>query len=172
MKGVVFTEFIEFIEDQFGFETVDAMIEKSGQSGVYTQAENYTFEELAALVIALSEILQTPLNTLLEAYGKHLFTKLVELYPNAGKFTSSFDIIANVDKIIHPEVKKLYPDADLPSFNVKEKDENRMVLQYISDKPLHYFARGLMLGAAEHFNENLQIIVHEQLTPVEIEIIK
>jgi len=38
MKGMVFTEFIEFVEREFGFDVVDAMIEKSNvpNGGAYT----------------------------------------------------------------------------------------------------------------------------------------
>ena len=50
MKGVVFTEYVEFIEETFGFDVVDDMIEKAGVSGVYTQAGNYEFDELFKMV--------------------------------------------------------------------------------------------------------------------------
>jgi len=162
MKGVVFTELLEFVEDQFGFDTVDAMIEKSGQSGVYTQAGNYPFEEIVALLAALSKEINTPVPTLLEVYGTHLFTRLVTLYPNVNRFTSSLDMISHVDNIIHPEVKKLYPDADLPSFQVKENSEDKVVLQYMSNKSLQHFAKGLMLGAAAYFGEKIQVNINEE----------
>jgi hypothetical protein len=172
MKGVVFTEFLEFVEEKYGFDTVDIMLETSGQSGVYTQAGNYPFEEMLALIVALSKSTNVAINTLLETYATHLFSRLISLYPHANRFTSAFDMISQVDNVIHPEVKKLYPDADLPSFYVKEHSDNKMVLQYMSNKPLHYFAKGLMMGAAKHFGETINVTIYDDRTPIEIEVTK
>ena len=55
------------------------------------------------------------------------------------------------------EVKKLYPDVDLPTFQTVSKDENSMVLVYKSEKRLESFAHGLMIACGEYFNENLDI---------------
>ena len=33
MKGLVFTEFIEFVEKQYGFDVVDDMLEKANLNG-------------------------------------------------------------------------------------------------------------------------------------------
>lgn len=170
MKGVVFTEFIEFIEDQYGFDTVDTMIEKSGLEAVYTQAGNYPFEEMVALLVALSGEVNLSVNELLEAYGEHLFSILIKLYPHVIQFKSSFDIISHVDNIIHPEVQKLYPDAELPTFNVKAQDEKRLVLEYKSKKSLQHLAKGLILGAAKHYGENITVTLYEDKDPVEIEV--
>jgi hypothetical protein len=66
MKGVVFTEFLEFIEDKFGFDISDDMIENSKTSteGVYTQAGNYPFEDMLSMVQTLSKLTNVPLGDL------------------------------------------------------------------------------------------------------------
>lgn len=166
MKGMVFTELVEFVEDQFGFEVTDAMLEASllEQKGAYTQAANYPFEELAAIVTKLSALTSVDAATLIEVYGRHLFGRIVGLYPPmVSNFTSSLPFIAQVDTFIHPEVKKLYPDADLPSFNVISLNEKELVIDYTSDKPLIPLARGLMLGAADYFGETIEIEVDDTI---------
>lgn len=172
MKGVVFTEFMEFVEGKYGFDAVDAMIENSGLSGVYTQAGNYPFEEILGLVLALCKEENVELANVVESYGVHLFPILVSLYPHIDTFTSSFDIISHVDNIIHPEVQKLYPDANLPSFKTIEHSTNKIVLEYISNKPLHNLAKGLMLGAAAYYKENITVTIHHDVSPIQIEVIK
>ena len=158
MKGVVFTEYMEFIEDQFGFDTVDEMIEQSGVSGVYTQAGNYEFSELFAMVSALSKITQKPLGFLVEAFAKNLFPKLITIYPKPiQSYNNTFDFIAHVDDVVHPEVKKLYPETELPEFELLSRDENELVTIYKSTKPLMDLARGLMMGCAAHYKENIEI---------------
>jgi hypothetical protein len=160
MKGMVFTELVEFVEDKFGFDVADSMLEASmlEEKGAYTQAANYSFDELVAIVSRLAEVTKIPMGDLIEVYGRHLFGRLVGLYPPmVANFSSSLPFIAQVDTFIHPEVKKLYPDADLPSFNVISLNESELVIDYTSNKPLMPLARGLMLGAADHFGERIEI---------------
>ena len=173
MKGVVFTEFLEFVEKEYGFDMLDLTIEKSKvpNDGAYTQAGNYPFEEVIALFTALSTETKEDLNILIQRYGEYLFKRLATLYPNIKEFKSAFDIISHVDNIIHPEVKKLYPDADLPEFTILKQTSTRILLQYKSNKNLHQLAKGLMMGASKFYNENLIIIVHEDKNPIEIEAI-
>jgi hypothetical protein len=172
MKGVVFTEFVEFVESSFGFDAVDKMIEDSGLSGVYTQAGNYPFDEMVALIVALSKAQNVEVNTLLEGYGVHLFGRLAGIYPNINKFSSAFDLISHVDNIIHPEVHKLYPDAELPSFKVVEFNANKLTMEYQSDKPLQHLAKGLMIGAGKHYKEDLEVTIYEETKPVLLEVLK
>ena len=172
MKGLVFTEFIEFVEKQYGFDVVDSMIEKANvpNNGAYTQAGNYPFKEIIALVMALSSEVNVAVDTLVEGYGEHLFYRLASLYPNINQFKSAFDIIEHVDNLIHPEVRKLYPDADLPEFVLLEQTKDRILLQYKSSKNLHQLAKGLMIGAGAFYGEKLTVTVHEDKNPIELEV--
>jgi len=172
MKGVVFTEFIEFVENNFGFEGSDKMIKDSGLSGVYTQAGNYPFEEMVALIAALSKEQGIGVDELLEKYGQQLFAKLASLYPHIHKFSSAFDIITHVDNIIHPEVQKLYPEAELPSFKLIKEDAHKLTLEYISHKSLHHLAKGLILGVAKYYKEDLHVEIYEDKLPIIIEVTK
>lgn len=161
MKGMIFTELVEFVEEKFGFEVADGMLEASllSDKGSYTQAANYPFEELVAVVSRLAEITQIPMGDLIETYGRHLFGRIVGLYPPmVAQFSSSLPFIAQVDTFIHPQVKKLYPDADLPSFQVVSLSDDELVIDYTSNKPLMPLARGLMFGAADHFGEKIEIV--------------
>jgi hypothetical protein len=158
MKGMVFTELVEFIENTFGYEVADAMIEKSilSTDGIFTQAGNYPFSDLLAMVITLSQELNVPVETLIEAYGRHLFKRIVALYPPITYgFDSPLKFIAQVDTFIHPEVLKLYPDADLPSFKLISLVENELIIDYISSKPLAPLAKGLALGCGDFFKQDL-----------------
>jgi hypothetical protein len=162
MKGVVFTQFMELVEEKFGFDAVDDMIEKAGVEGVYTQAGNYQAEELLALVTALSEVTGVEVNDLVFAYGEHLFAILITIYPEPIKmYNSTFEFISHVDHVVHPEVKKLYPDADLPEFETISCDENELKVIYKSTKPLMEFAKGLMVGCAKHYGETIEIFYEE-----------
>lgn len=158
MKGVVFTQFLEMVEDKFGFDITDDMIESSGVSGVYTQAGNYPPHDLFAMVKSLSELTNISVEDLVFTYGEYLFSVLIKIYPKPiESYNNAFDFIANVENVVHPEVKKLYPDSDLPTFELVSKNENELKIIYKSTKPLMDFAKGLMTGCAKHYKEDIEI---------------
>ncbi len=168
MKGLVFTELLEYVENNFGFDMADKIIEDSklANNGSFTQAGNYPFEELIKLVSALSKEANIEIPKLLEIFGEHMFSRLISLNPQLkDNFESSLDLISRVDDIIHPEVQKLYPGADLPKFNLIERSENKVVTDYISSKNLEPFAIGLMRGSSKIFNEKL-IINQEKINDI------
>ena len=160
MKGMVFTEFIEFVEDSFGFDTAQDMIDGANLEGdgVYTGVGTYDSSELVSMVVKLSELTKTDIPDLLTAYGKHLFIRFSKLYPHFfPKNIKIFDFLNKIDDYIHVEVKKLYPDAELPKVETVCMDENKMEVLYTSSRKFGDFAHGLLLGAVSYFNENISI---------------
>lgn len=160
MKGIVFTEFIEFVEDEFGFEISNEIITESKleSGGVYTAVGTYDFQEMVSLLISLQSKTNIPIPDLLEVFGKHLFPRFVEMYPDfVQKPNGLFGFIEKIDDYIHVEVKKLYPDAELPKLTVKAKTKDAMVMIYKSERKLGDFALGLLKSAGEFFNEPMVI---------------
>lgn len=160
MKGIVFCEFLEMVESEDGFDMVDRLIEsaKPPSGGSYTSVGTYDHAELVALLIAYSGQKNQPVPDLLRAFGKYLFGRFVVLYPVffENKRTA-FDFLSHIDSYIHAEVRKLYPDAELPKFTHRVLDDDRLELTYSSAKHLPDFAEGLMLGCFEHFGEKVEL---------------
>ena len=52
MKGIVFRSFFDMVEENFGFETVDKLLNSTQleSDGAYTTVGNYDHHELVALV--------------------------------------------------------------------------------------------------------------------------
>ena len=160
MKGVVFTEFMEMVEARFSAEMVDDIIEdaqiKSG--GAYTAVGNYPFAELVAMITALSRRSGMPTSELIFHFGHYLFGRFAVLYPySIQSCSSSFMVFEGIEKHIHVEVQKLYPDAQLPDIQLVERDDKRMILLYRSPRCLAPLATGLIQGALDHFSEQGRI---------------
>ena len=83
MKGIVFREFIKFVEDQAGEDVVEAMIDKADppSGAAYTAVGKYDWREMVDLVKALSEIVSAPVPDLIRAFGCLLFGRLSQSYP-------------------------------------------------------------------------------------------
>jgi hypothetical protein len=165
MKGIVFTEFFEMVEEKLGFEVVDQLIEKTelATGGAYTTIGTYDHKELLALVGNLHQLLDIPVNDLLVSYGQYLFPKLMIIDPDTvSQFGNTFELLAAVDSIIHVEVKKLYPDAELPEFSVIKHNEKELQLTYTSCRPFAYLAKGLILGCAQNYNETVAVDIENR----------
>ena len=159
MKGAVFTEFIEFVEENYGFDTADVMLEpEEGLEKVYTQGGNYPTEELIGLILSVNETEKVEVEEIVYNFGIYLFPKLVRMAPFLIQDSNkTLDVISKVDSYIHIEVKKLYPEAELPKFKVDKLDSNYLEIEYLSEKRLEILAKGLMMGVAKHFNETIEV---------------
>lgn len=160
MKGIVFTEFLELVEEKFGFETVDEIIQKSElpSGGAYTSIGTYEFSEMLALVTNLSESTDIPVETLLHVYGLHFFSVIERDYSQILKhYKGPMELLSSIESHIHVEVRKIYPDAELPRFEIIEQTENKLVLIYFSSRCLYAFGLGLMEKAFEHYGKSATI---------------
>lgn len=160
MKGIVFTEFLEMVEDRFGLEMVDRIVEQSdlASSGAYTAVGTYGHDELLQLVGQLSEALAVPVPDLVRAFAHHLFNSFTSTYPYVLKgLNSSIEMLQNVEGFIHVEVKKLYPDAELPTIEFRALGDDCWELMYRSRRPFADLCEGLIEACINHFGDDLHL---------------
>lgn len=161
MKGMVFTELLDMVEDKFGLDMVDAVIADADlpvSHGAYTAVGTYPHEEIVSLVMQLSKHSEIPPNELLKIYGEHLFQRFHSLYPQFfADAHDAFSFLSEIDQYIHVEVRKLYPDAELPKFSCERPDHKTLLMHYESERHMEDFAEGLIRGCLKHFNESAEI---------------
>ncbi|MFT4801825.1 MAG: hypothetical protein ACI9N1_002410 [Flavobacteriales bacterium] len=159
MKGIVFTEFLEMVEDKCGLEVVQQVIDNSNlkTKGVYTSVGSYDHGEMVQLVVSLSEIIDTPVVDLLEVYGEHFFDVLSSSYPQFMNKKDLFGFLDSIDNYIHPEVLKIYPNAELPKFESEIINESKMLLHYSSSRKMAHFGIGLIKGAGSYYKQKLEV---------------
>lgn len=177
MKGIIFTEFIEMVENKFGFEMADRVIQDSNLSfkGHYTAVGTYDHREIVKLVNSLSLQLHIPTDELFTLYGQYLFRILVSNYAHfVEEGDNALTFLERVESYIHPEVLKIYPEAELPRFETK-REQDRMIMTYYSPRALGYLARGIIQGCLVHFGESADVameLLNEEGTIVKFIIIK
>ena len=160
MKGIVFTEFLDLVEDKFGLEMVDKIISESEleSEGVYTSVGTYSFSEMLQLVTNLSSNTGISTDDLLLVYAEHFFSVIETSYPGLlATYKDPIEMLASIEDHIHVEVQKIYPDAELPTFTIEEKTENSIIMIYKSSRAMHHFGLGLMNKTFEHFNSTATI---------------
>jgi hypothetical protein len=160
VKGIVFTEFLEMVEDKFSLAMVDQIIQRSGleSGGVYTAVGTYPPAEMVRLVTELSSASGVAVPDLLKTFGRHLLTRFAKGFPQFFEGTNSaLTFLQHVEDYIHVEVRKLYPDAELPTFECDASVPGRLVMDYRSPRRLADLAEGLMQGCADYFGESIEI---------------
>ena len=160
MKGIVFTEFLELVEERFGIETADQIIANAElpNDGAYTAVGTYDHAELTRLVSGLSAATGVDVPTLVRTFGEYLFGRLASAHPEFIEGSEcSFDLLRRVHDMIHLEVKKLYPEAELPEVECEPLAADGLIMHYRSPRGFADLAEGLMNGCASHYGEVLEI---------------
>ena len=157
MKGLLFNIVQEVVEDEFGPDAWDEIVRRSGTDGAYTSLGSYPDAELGAIVTAAADVAGVTEPEALVLVGRKGFGRLsgrhAELLDGADSW---MDVLSQLDGIIHPEVQKIYPDAEVPSFRAS-RDGGSMRLRYESSRHLCPLAEGLILGLGEHFDTVLSV---------------
>lgn len=160
MKGIIFRELLELVEERFGLETVDHIIESSDlpSGGAYTTVGTYDFAEMLQLLSHLSEKTGIDIGTLQRVFAEHFYKVIERDYSSFLKtYSDPLEMLASIENHIHVEVQKIYPEAQLPTFEVQEKTDNKLVMVYSSSRAMYSFGLGLMEQTFKYFDQQATI---------------
>lgn len=158
MKGLVFNLLEDLVRRDHGDAAWDALLDASGVSGVYTSLGNYPDADLYRLVGAASQALGADAADIVRWFGREALPLLAARVPEVFRpHTSTRAFVLTLNDIIHPEVRKLYPGADVPDFDFETSDSGHLRMTYRSHRRLCTFAEGLIEGAARYYGERVEI---------------
>ena len=157
MKGIVFTSLNDIVEENYGMEVWDQILQsvELPSGGIYTAAANYDDKELFALVTELAKVTGTPINDLITVFGEYLLVQFTESFPHFFQCLTPKEFLKQVDEVVHVEVRKLYKDVGLPKFTYEDPAEDELVMIYESPRKLCHLAKGLINGTAKHYGVNI-----------------
>ncbi len=160
MRGLVFTEFLDFVETVAGPEMVETMLESCDleSGGAYTSVGTYDHGEILKMLTFLNKATGQDVSDMVMAFGKNLFGQLIQHHPNIIRSeTALLDFLEGIETHIHREVRKLYPNAELPYFETERPSNDKLVLIYQSSRPFADLAHGMISGAVEYFKNKVEI---------------
>jgi hypothetical protein len=157
MKGLIFNLLEDIVRQHHGLGTWEEMLDLSGASGIYTSLGNYSDAEVFALVGAASKILAMQPDDVLRWFGRHAMVALSVRMPEMFNIhASSRAFILNVNRAIHPEVRKLYSGANCPYFNFQDAPDGSITMGYRSSRRLSHLAEGFIAGAAQIYCDTVE----------------
>lgn len=160
MKGMVFTQLLEMADTMLGPDRVESIIAESNlpSGGAYTAVGNYPHAEAVTLVGAFSAASGIPVPDLLERFGEHMLEFFHRRYPMFFEnCPDAFTFLESVETYVHVEVRKLYPDAELPRFVTAREGPSRLRFDYLSSRHLENFAAGLIRGTLRLYKEDAAV---------------
>ena len=158
MKGIVFNILNEMVEEKFGFEAWEGLLEATGLDGIFVATETFPDEDLFKLVAAAETATGIPAETLVRSFGEYMVPQFARHYPVFFENQSNLKhFLLTVDEVIHVEVRKLFPDAGLPKFDYVDREDNQLTMLYRSPRKLCVLAEGLITGSAAHFGQQIDL---------------
>ena len=157
MKGIVFNLFEQIVARDYGEDFWDTLLDATGCDGAFTSLGSYSDEEFTGLVNAAAHALSLPADDVACWFGRNALPLFAAQFPQLfSPHDSVRAFVLTLNAIIHPEVRKLYPGADVPDFTFGSSGGD-LLMEYRSARKLCSLAEGLLLGAADHYGEELEI---------------
>jgi len=165
VKGLVFIELLKMVDGAFGETTVDRILNvtplKSG--GAYTAVGYYDCSELILLVDAFSKESGIARPELERKFGHWVMGSFAVGYPDLfSKYDTAFGMLEAIEGDIHIEVRKLYPDAELPSFSTLRLSATELEMTYKSERPLANFCYGLIEACFKKYSETASVVMTDR----------
>jgi hypothetical protein len=158
VKGIVFNLLEQVVTQEHGEDTWEALLDAAGLDGSYTSLGSYADEDLGKLVMAAATALDLPPDDVVRWFGRHALLLLSKRYPQLFEpHSSTRPFLLTLNDIIHPEVRKLYPGADVPEFDYDTTSPDVLRMGYRSRRKLCSLGEGLIAGAADYYQEELTL---------------
>lgn len=162
MKGIIFNLLEEVVASHIGEKAWDGILDDAGADGAYTSLGNYPDDEFVRLLGALSRRSGKSDWETLKWFGQLSMPFLAERYPEfftVHKGLRSF--LLSLNDVIHAEVRKIYPGAEVPVFQFKTPAgaaaHDTLQIHYRSKRRLCSLAEGFIAGASGHFGDRVSI---------------
>lgn len=118
MKGIVFNLLEEIVDAEHGEDVWDDLLEAADLNGAYTSLGSYPDAEFLNLVEIAAARLGQPPDEIIRWFARRTIPLLAFKYPAFfSRHTSTRSFLLTLNDVIHPEVRKLYPGADVPVFD-------------------------------------------------------
>jgi predicted hydrocarbon binding protein len=159
VNGIVFIEIGKFARSRLGDQAWPQVVAQAGvPSRIYYRVADYPDEEAAALLSALSAMLQEPVAAVLESLGEFIAPDLIRMAQFWIKPEwKTVDLIANTESTIHELLRKEGSRVDPPRLQCRVTGPREVVVIYDSPRRMCALAKGIIVGVAAHYEEQVAV---------------
>jgi predicted Ser/Thr protein kinase len=159
MHGSICVILKKFVDQNFGNPTWCEILRLAGQEKlVLSPIQSYPDDVVLNIVGTTCEVLELDLDTALIEVGKFAAPELIRfakgmLHPE----WKSFEVLANVESLIHRTIRVTNPGAEPASIQAFELSENQMQVIYSSQRGLCSLAQGILEGLGGVYEEEISV---------------
>jgi hypothetical protein len=162
MFGMIHRSARDMVLAQFGQPAWEEILKRAQlDETVFVSGESYPDEVTFKLITTAAEVANLSVDDTLHAFGEH-WVQAAWTGPYATVMTvlgrSLGECLANLDRM-HASIQIAMPDADLPQFSIVTEDEQKIEIEYFSNRAgLENFVRGLFLGLMNRFGVKGEVV--------------
>jgi hypothetical protein len=108
-----------------------------------------------------AEVLNTEVDNLVEQFGWYIFGVLATEFPDQVAQPDFHSFLMAVDTEIHPEMRRRFPNAEVPTVTVEAVEGDSFLVRYASKRPFTRLACGIISAASTHFGAMSSVNVTE-----------
>lgn len=159
MHGIIFAELRRYAENELGPESWPLLVADAGLSGkLYQVAQQFPDSEFRTLLAAIARALSRPAETVLQDFGSFIAPGLLKMHAHSIRPDwRTLDVIEHTERAIHQVIRQGDSYALPPEISVGRISSRELLLGYRSGRKLCPFAKGIILGIAHHYAEDVVI---------------
>lgn len=142
MKGLLFTELLEMVEEEYGYTVANAVVLNAElrSRGIYANARTYHWKELSLIMGHLHQQTKVPFDLLGQRFGRHLCKRILIAYPQHKNY---------INRIFALITKK----AEVPVFRYIYSDDKSLTLLYNPKVRANCMTNSVIQGYLEHLQQ-------------------
>lgn len=160
MKGTIVQCLEELVTTRFGKAQWNKALENAGikTPAIFLPFQNIDDAVVMRVVTAVCDLLNLSLAQAADAFGEYWVMEYSQrLYPHYyAKYKTAKEFLLAMDAV-HVSMTKNIQDAKPPRFEYEWKDENTLIMHYISHRGLLDFVVGLAKGVGKFYHEPLTV---------------
>ena len=162
MKGTVVATWVQTARNLWGKETTEQAMRKVGwePDRLFTPTEDVEDAKPKAFAVELAAALGKTEDEIWMAIGQDNIGTFFRTYPAFFQKENLYSFLRSMFDV-HVIVTKRIPGANPPELLIQPISDREALLSYRSQRGMFGYLRGLLAGAAAHFQENIQTEIVE-----------
>ena len=162
MKGTVVATWVQTARNLWGKETTEHAMKKVGwePDRLFTPTEDVEDAKPKAFAAELAVALGKTEDEIWMAIGQDNIGTFFRTYPAFFQKENLYSFLRSMFDV-HVIVTKRIPGANPPELLIQPVSDSEAILSYRSQRGMFGYLRGLLAGAAVHFQENIQTEIVE-----------
>jgi hypothetical protein len=159
VQGVIFDELEKYVVRELGQTGLSRIRDLTGRGDRgYEFDKAYPDDELFVMLRGLVESTKRPAEEIVEEFGEVLALGLIDVYGFLIDPRWSFlEFLLNTETVIHAGVKLNTPGARPPLIQTLRFGPESVKVSYRSKRRLCPLAKGIIRGAAAHYNVSIDL---------------